>query len=377
MKLSAQSKALSAFAMSEKKELITRLFKISPLLFLLGAESAWSETNMSLNFNTGPGDNSFYPGACNMSGAPVADNACGISPAEFQAEPDPDETPFFQGTYTDPDTQISYWHIIVGDPGTGFAMESYTPMIKSYESTSGGKPSKIFQRGTESLETRSGNGWDPLGLNPARDFDYTGNATGDPTRTIMRQVMGGSWDATTNTWSCQDTDEYCSEFLKDNFLFKPVITQQINDTDFVHKFALDMSAITYDDNTTAGDLTNTLIITDPDMPDFDPKAGDFKMNNDNIEVSMPDSGTSTLNPNITGGRYTYSQCSDPQLSKGMEHCWQDNDIDNWDYQEGTYSYVEGDADVLNYEWDMYWDPSQNAGLAGNESKCAGALTDSC
>jgi len=276
MKFSTRSKALlRALAMSEKTELITQALKILPLLLLSG--NAWSETNMTLNFNAGSGNNSFYPGACNMSG-PVADNACGISPIENQTEADPDTTPFFQGTYTDPDTQISYWHMIVGDPASGFAMESYTPVINSYESTSGGKPSKIFQRGAESLETRSGNGWDPLGLNPSRDFDYTGNATGDPSKTIMRQVMGGSWDAATNTWSCEDTDEYCSEFLKNKFLFKPVITQQINETDFVHKFALDMSAIDYDDDSTAGELTNTIIITDPDMPDFDIKAGDFKMN---------------------------------------------------------------------------------------------------
>ncbi len=378
MKFSAQSKAqLRAFAVSEKKELITQSFKALPLLFLLGSDGAWSATNMTLNFNAGPGNNSFYPGACNMSDAPVADNACGISPTEFEDEPDPDKTPFFQGTYTDPDTQISYWHIIVGDPATGFAMESYTPVINSYESTSGGKPSKIFQRGTESLETRSGNGWDPLGLDPSRNFDYTGNATGDPTKTIMRQVMGGSWNSTTNTWSCQDSDEYCSEFLKSNFLFKPIITQQINEPDFVHKFSLDMSTIKYDDDSTTGELTNTVVIIDDDMPEFDPKAGDFKMDNDSIEISMPDSDASILNPNITGGRYTYSQCNDPQLSKGIEHCWQDNDINNWDYQVGTYSYIEGDADVLNYDWDVYFIPSQNGGISGNESKCANSLAGSC
>ncbi len=376
MKFSAHSRArLCLSALSEKKELVTLSLKILPLILV--TPNVWSATNMTLNFSAGPNNNSFYPGACNMDGAPIADNACGISPVENRDEADPDTTPFFQGTYTDPNTQISYWHMIVGDPASGFAMESYTPLINSFESTSGGRPSRIFQRGQESLETRSGNGWDPLGLNPANDFDYTGNASGDPTKTIMRQILGGSWDADTNTWSCEENDEYCSEFLKDRFLFKPLITQQINDSDFIHKFSLDMSQITYDDDTTPGEIINTVVIIDPEMPEFDPKAGDFKMDNENIEISMPDSGISKLNPNVTGGRYTYNQCENPQFSRGIEHCWQNTDINDWDYQEGTYSYIEGDADVLNYEWDMYWDPSQNASLAGNETKCAGNLTDPC
>lgn len=347
---------------------------------------------MTLNFNVGPHNNSYAPGACDMSNAPgsaIGYSMCGIG--SMTTVSDPDNTRFFHGTYTDPDTFATYWHTIVGDPSTGFAMESYILKINAFESTSGGKPSSVMGW-SKPLEVFSGNGWDPLGINPSRDFNYTGNGTADPTKVIVRQVMGGTWNSTTGDWSCNTTDGYCSEFLKDQFslpalpltqnpqfIYKPKITQIINEPDMEQNFVLDMSSIKYDDDTTAGSIINTLTITDPDMPDFNPTAGDFQMitnidNNITITISNPDSGSSNLNPNVTGGRYTYTQCNNPASYYGVEHCWQDNDLNNWDYEEGSYSYVNGGgADVMNYEWDLYWDPSQNGGIAGNESKCLNGL----
>ncbi|HFD13643.1 MAG TPA: hypothetical protein ENJ32_14420 [Crenotrichaceae bacterium] len=385
MKLLTQSEGLQfVLALSRIENIVARLFKILPLLFLFG--SAHASTGMTLNFNVGPHNNSFAPGACDMSNAPgsaIGSSMCSIG--SMTTVPDLDNTRFFHGTYTDPDTSASYWHTIVGDPSTGFAMESYIPRVNAYESTSGGKPSRIMGWST-SLEVFSGNGWDPLGIDPSRGFDYTGNATADPTKVIMRQVMGGTWDSVTGDWSCNATDGYCSEFLKDQFLFKPKITQKINESDMVQNFVMDMSTISYSDDTTAGSIINTLTITDPDMPDFAPTAGDFQMIDGLITISRPDSGSSSINTNVTGGRYTYTQCSNLQNSSGVEHCWQTTgwdstaqDFINWDYEEGTYSYVDGGAaDVMNYEWDVYWDPSQNGGIAGNESKCLNGLgANSC
>ena len=380
MKPLTQSKELMFVpALNKKKSAVTQLlFKTLPLLLLLSSEYAPGE--MTLNFNLGSNNSYFYPGACNMSNVPTyLLGDCGISPIAYTAESDPDTTPFFQGTYTDPVTFERYWHMIVGDPSTGFAMESYIPRIFSYESTSGGRPSRIMSWGSVTLEDQSGNGWDPLGINPSRDFDYTGNGTADPTKVIMRQIMGGTWNSTTQTWSCDNSDQYCSEFLKDQFLFKPKITQKINESDMVQNFVLDMSSITYSDDITTGSIINTLTITDPGMPDFDPTAGDFQMIDSTITISHPASGSSNFNPNITGGRYTYTQCSNSQTTvEGIEHCWQDRDINTWDYQEGSYSYVNGGAaDIMSYEWDVYWDPSQNSNIAGIESKCANGLISGC
>lgn len=376
MKLLTQSKELRfVLALSKIKYITTQLLKTLPLLFLFG--SVHASTGMTLNFNVGPHNSDFAPGACDMSNAPSSvDGMCRIG--NMRTVADPDNTRFYHGTYTDPNTFETYWHTIVGDPSTGFAMESYIPRINSFESTSGGKPSKIISRA--SLEVFSGNGWDPLGKgDPSRDFNYTGNGTADPTKVIVRQVMGGTWNSTTGDWSCNTTDGYCSEFIKNQFLFKPKVTQKINEADMAQNFVLDMSSIKYDDDTTAGSIINTLTITDPDMPDFDPTAGDFQMIDGIITISHPTSGSSSINPNVTGGRYTYTQCNGPINYNGVEHCWQDNDINNWDYEEGSYSYVNGGAaDVMNYEWDVYWDPSQNGGIAGNESKCLNGLSaNSC
>ncbi len=376
--LTQSRKSHYVLALSKKIDTVILLKAVTLACLLSTSNIAMGEMTLNFSVNSAT-NNSFAPGACNMSDAPnnaIEPGMCGIG--NMMTVNDPDDTRFYHGTYTDPDTNVSYWHTIVGDPNTGFAMESYIPRINLYESTSGGRPSRIMGW-DKPLETFSGNGWDPLGINPSRDFDFTGNGTADPTRVIVRQIMGGTWNSTTKTWSCDSSDAYCSEFLKDQLQLKPKITQKINDTEMEQNFILDMSSITYSDDTTAGNIINTLAITDPDMPDFDPTAGDFQMVNNTITISHPTTGLSNLNPNVTGGRYIYNQCADTQLSSGVEHCWQSTDINAWDYQEGSYSYVNGgEADVLNYEWDLYWDPAQNNGISGNESKCLNGMgANSC
>ncbi len=66
MKLSIQSKGLHFIpALSRTRSVATQLLKTLPLLFLFG--SVHASTGMTLNFNVGPHNNSFAPGACNMS----------------------------------------------------------------------------------------------------------------------------------------------------------------------------------------------------------------------------------------------------------------------------------------------------------------------
>ncbi len=276
------------------------------------------------------------------------------------APTDPDTTPFYHGQiYID---GVAYWHTIVGDPADGFAMESYISMSGiSLNSDSGGKPSDLFPMDTD-LEVLSGNGWDPLGLDPTRSFDYTGNGSADPNKVIIRQVMGGVWDAASSTWSCGGAS-YCSEFLKGDLLTKPLISQTINDlpAGMSSYFLLDMSMLSYSDDTTAGTLVNTLTLTD--VP-----SGDFDMATD----------TQAGRSLVTGGRYIYTPCSNPAVSGG--HCWQDANIfdGTWDYQEGSYGYVDGGTDPLAYDWGLYWDPDQNPVGPGNEAKCdSGIITGSC
>ncbi len=326
------------------------------LLFLIHFNSVSFSGDIPLNFQLEPGYSNIFPGNCGIDGQ--SSSMCVIG----QGSIDPDTTPFYQGRVSIDGN--NYWHIIVGDPANGFAMESYVP-VSGLLSATGGKPSDFFPRDTD-LETVSGNGWDPLGLDPSRNFDYTGNGSADPTKVVLRQVMGGIWDADTQTWSCGG-EAFCSEFLKEEMAFKPKITQTINDVPgmMISDFELDMSSISYNDDSTAGTIKNTLIITDPDMPTPYPNAGDFDMMTDR------QAGYST----VTGGRYTYTPaCTNPTT------CWSDGNIrdGDWDFEEGSYSYVAGDADPLNYEWDVYWNPDQNPIGPGNEAKCdSGIITGTC
>ncbi len=333
-------------------------FTSSFLLLVLFSRAA-TGGDFPLDFQIG-GSSMFFPGNCGVNGEYTG--MCNIGLGNLVA--DPDTTPFFQGSITI--NNVSYWHLIIGDPASGFAMENYIPIKSPFLSPSGGKPSDIFNWDTD-LETFSGNGWDPLGMDPSRDFDYTGNGSADPTKVVLRQVMGGNWDDTTNTWSC-DGAAFCSEFLKEELGFKPKIVQIINDESgyMISDFELDMSNLTYSDDSTAGTLKNTLIITDPDMPSSYLDAGDFDMSTDR------QAGHST----ITGGRYTYTPCVNI-----ASDCWIDGSVLNyttgadasWDFEEGSYSYVSGDADPLSYEWDVYWDPNQNPIGPGNEAKCDSAM----
>ena len=325
------------------------------------------------------------PGNCGISDPfGVFPGLCGLG--NGIETPDPDTTPFYQGQAL-VDGKL-YWHVIVGDPDTGFAMESYTEMESTrtggFGSFSGGIPTNNgglnfnvgwFSGNTslQSLEAISGNGWDPLGIDPARGVDFTGNGSGDPTRTVIRQVMGdGTWNAQTRTWDCEQA-EYCSEFLKGSLTSKPVISQTINASDSgvlaQMRFKIDMSNLSYFNDATAGTITNSLTLTDLGPPDdnFDIGVGNFDMATD-IQAGYS---------NVTGGRYLYEDCPDKDPFEGS--CWQAFDTSGTgvnDYQEGSYTYIDGGAYPMAYEWGAFLDLVQNelAGSAGagNEAKCGSA-----
>ncbi len=85
------------------------------------------------------------PGNCGVAGGfGVGGSLCGIgNGVEIQ---DPSATPFYQGQILGNDGKI-YWHTIVGDPASGFAMESYMEMESMKTGTlgsySGGKPTNM------------------------------------------------------------------------------------------------------------------------------------------------------------------------------------------------------------------------------------------
>ena len=300
-------------------------------------------------FNFEPSPSSTFPGACNTPG--FTDGLCPTAGAA--EETDPDTTPFAQSTVSV--DGASYWHQVIGDPDSGFAMEVYIQVAGQFISYSGGRNSNFpFVLYREDLDVQSGNGWDPLGLDPSQNATDTGNATGNPTRVTMRQVLGGTWDSSTDTWSC-GTAEFCMEFSKLMLDNKPKITQNINEVSagVSMRFELDMGNSTYADDSTTGTVINTVIFSDG--------IGDFDM------------ATDVQKSNVTGGRYTYTPGAgwiDTGASSGYQI---------WDYDEGTYSYSSGGFDYLGQDWGGYFDPAQNTAPGpGNEGKCdSGAITGSC
>ncbi|VAW86921.1 hypothetical protein MNBD_GAMMA16-784 [hydrothermal vent metagenome] len=367
------------------------LWSIFALLFANPNHASDHASNFRFNFEIGPSDFQTLPnvgvgvgsidletlpGNCGIGG--TTGPMCGIGGTFTGIErADVDATPFYQGQIFI-DGKL-YWHIIVGDPKSGFAMESYTEQAlgSGFGSFSGGVPANF---GTLGLEGNSGNGWDPLGMDPSRGVDFTGNGSGDPTRTVIRQVMG-DWtlDDKTKTWRCADSAEFCSEFLKDRLNFKPIISQTINDATtgvlVQSQFQLDMSNLTYDDNSQAGIITNTLTLIDLAESGFGLAYG-----NGNFDMTEDaQAGRSE----VTAGRYVYNNCSNPNFLYGGS-CLQAFSVAGGsnEYEEGSYTYSDGNTtDPMAYNWEGFFDPLQNTftGLessgSGNQAKCASGGAD--
>lgn len=239
------------------------------------------------------------------------------------ANADPANTPFLRETVII--DGVTYQHMIVGsiDPvtGLGFAQETYIRNGAGIFSSSGGKPGcNSFRCLTP--ETWMGNGLDPL----QADARFTGNGSGDPTRTVIRQVL--------------NTAEMQQEFLKAALDRKPKITQNITVSgQMISEFILDMSSSTYNANT-PGALTNKLTLLDPSIP---------------AASAFFDIATSSQASNITGGQFTF----------GAGAGWLDTGLssptdDTYNYDAGAYTYSGGDSfNLTGADWQAYRNPAEN------------------
>jgi len=369
--------------------MVTTPNKIAPklaifigLLCLLNVLSVRAE--FELNFKQ-PSGGGLLPGSCN-----TGTGATGLCPIAGNAqEIDPDTTPFSQNVVYIEGVGNT-WHQIIGDPAEGFAMELYitygTDVFLS--EGSGGRPSQfphLLHR--TDLDVQSGNGWDPLGLNSAIDHKTTGNATGTPTKVVMRQVLGGTWDAASETWSCGGA-EFCSDFTKAAFETKPRITQELNDAsnDASRKFSaffdLDMSHIGYSDKETAGTLINRVSLPSTLEPGFgfatvpmtgsNGNAGNAG-NGGSFNMDTTADSDDTQKRVVTGGRYTFDDKDTGWTNTGTADGYQ-----SWNFEEGSYDYVSGSFDHLGQNWGTYFDPAQNPFGSGNEDKCdSGLISGTC
>ncbi len=335
-------------------------------LFLVSIPlTSYAESNFSFKFNSVDpnfGDDWIVDVRCNHPTEP--DLGCGGGGGMGGMNWGVDDGSTFLQEYHEVGGEL-YYHIVVGLPDQGFAQETYTK-VGSYvywESGGGGRggrgmgsvnrpiltsPSKGDGSCGGIMGGMGGGGFistcnagDPLGLKGNDNF-FTGNATGNPSNTIIYQVLGGSWNAATETWECKESDDYCQEFIKDMFEYKPKLTQTINDdpNGMITYFELDMRNSTYLEKNIVANTINTLIITDPDMPMGMKKEGDFDFAQFTNRANNPGS-----NSKFTAGMFTFTP------SIGDFAGGQDIDANAYDYIDGTFN--------LDQDWKLYFDPDQN------------------
>lgn len=191
----------------------------------------------------------------------------------------------------DPSNGIRYWHYILGDPASGFAQDVY---IQSTGGTGCTQNTICTASGGSTAQAPDFNLL-------SNNVNQTGNGSGNPNRVIVRQVIGGSWNAATSTWSCDTA--FCSEFIKSSYANKPKITQGINAADFTSTFILDMSAIALSNNST--DLT----VTSKDSPTTGASltiAQQVIDTGTGNAISSFDIAKDAQTTFVTGGKYTYT-----------------------------------------------------------------------
>ncbi len=271
----------------------------------LAAGSAMA-ADFVMNFQSSPDKNGAPSYVCNRDGR----GACIAYGGYLSFEP----TPFLMEEVTV--GGVNYIHIIVGDPAQGFAQEVFLEGTNSTTASTYGGASTYSP--AENHPTRGTPGQGPL--------TGPGNASANPERVTVRQVIGGEWDAATNTWSC-GAATFCNEFLKDSLALKPRITQTVIDGTMTSFFDMDMRTIGYKlaPGQTLADMATAPIVNDVTLSDME--TGNFSMTPQYLNDSK-----------VSAGRYIYT---DGAGNLGAE---------------GTYTYEEGYFDAANEDWTIYRDP---------------------
>lgn len=298
------------------------LFSLFFMAFSLGGQIAAAA--FALNFQPQDstfGDN-FYPDSrCQF---PEFGPNLGCSPSQNYRNNANDPTPFLQELYIDPTTGYQMYHVLVGRPSDGFSQEVY--IRANGPSWEGGAGSASLGDGL----CRSGISWttvcnafDPLGQ--THDNVFTGNASGNPTTVVMRQLEGGTWDGGTSTWSCGAGDAFCQQFLKDTMSQKPDLDLTVRDNaaGMTSTFSLDMRNSDYLTDTTAGALQSTVQFT----ANAAGSAGEFNYAQD---VKPADSY-------VTGGLYKFT-------GSGPTNAF----LNPYLYSDGNY--------IVDQNWSQYISP---------------------
>ncbi len=216
-------------------------------------------------------------------------------------------SPFRQELVNDNGTE--YYHVIVGDENSDFALEFYmrTGGCCWWGGGGGmmGGGSTPYSSSDGDTSDRFANAYEPL-AGP----DTSGNGTGNPNRVYMRQITRDS--------------QMDQEFLKAKEAMKPHIVQNISDGSTHLGFDVDMSNSDYTTFAAPAQFSNTMTLSRADG------IGDFDMTTDAPQA------------NITAAQFSYNEGSGHGGSAG------------------DYSYAADGFDVYGVDWSSYCDPSQNS-----------------
>ena len=205
----------------------------------------------------------------------------------------------------DPITGVLYKHFIVGSLEEGFIQEVYIQQ-------SGGIRC-VAQTCWETLATKGdyglyGNYTDPL----SSDASFTGNASANPMKVIVTQLING--------------DGMAQLYQKKKFDRKALISQQLTvPGDIIVRFEIDMSEIPINAIAISGEMT----VNQVDLPGTE---FDFDVN----EVTGEG-----VNRNVNAGQYIYLPGDGP-LGSG-----------------GNYLYLDGGVDMNTITWSDFFDHTQD------------------
>lgn len=251
-----------------------------------------------------------------------------------------------------------YFHTIVGDPSSGFAIESYTPYAGGPNigtlvgdipggggafSPSGGGNETAFMANPPvsynppsdgvspgSLMTSSSNMVYPLGVpgDPTLTQHISGSGTQDPTKSVFRMVM------------TDQKGDMSMEVYKPFLDKKPRISQTVQDGTMTSSFVADMTAISYSDMNTPVHLVNNLKIQDPTAGSTLGSAADFSM-------------ALAQHSDVTAGRFTFT----PGTGWNSADGW---DSPNSSFDPGTYNYIDGGGfNPLTFDWASQFHYNEN------------------
>jgi hypothetical protein len=232
---------------------------------------------------------------------------------------------------------VYYFHAIVGDPATGFAVESYTraaglDVANSIPNTGG--PFTPDGGGNERIvigDTAANNTsflQNSLNMsNSLGNYQVSGTGGTNPNFTVFRMVL--------NDPAGGMSIDVSKPFLDK----KPLISQTVQDGSMKSVFVADERGLGYSDSSTPAPVTNTLVLNDPALPTTG--AADFEM-------------ALAQSPDVTAGRFIFTPgtgWNDPTLG------W---NTPGSTFGQGTYTYVGGQGfDPLNFNWASVFNYADN------------------